>query len=383
MKKPYIVCDEQIPYARETFSRIGRVCLLPAAELRSNDIRAADALIIRSVTKVKPDLLSGTNIEVVGSVTSGIDHIDTAYLDKSGIKLISAVGSNANSVAEYVIAALLVLSAKKGIKLKGMKAGIVGVGHVGSRVDKKCRALGMKTIWNDPPLARQNRDPKFRPICEIFSSDIITLHVPLTFRGLDATYHLADDKLFGNMKKSCIFINTARGKVVDERALVKYDRKGLFQGMILDVWHDEPDINCELVRMTDIATPHIAGYSMDGKVKAVDMVFKGLCRYYKIRDDWSVRDMLHPPADSLLKISETKGDGENVIRKAVLAAYDPREDDQKLRKIIGLSPKKRRKYFERLRQRYPVRWEFDNYRVDLPGDGDKIQKILKNLGFGY
>jgi len=382
MKKPNIVCDEQIPYARETFSRIGRLCLLPAQEIRSGSIGYADALVIRSVTIVKPELLSGTSIEVVGSVTSGIDHIDTSYLNKSGIKLISAAGSNANSVAEYVIAALLVLSAKKGIKLKGMKVGIVGVGHVGSRVDKKCRALGMKTIWNDPPLARWNRDPKFRSMREIFSSDIITLHVPLTFRGQDATYHLADDKLLRGMKKSCIFINTARGKVVNERALVKYGRKGLFQGMILDVWYDEPDIDCEILSMADIATPHIAGYSMDGKVTAVDMIFKGLCRYYKIRDDWSVRDMLRPPADPMLNISETKGEGENVVKKAVLAVYDPRRDDQKLRKIIGLSPKKRREYFERLRQRYPVRREFDNYRVDLPYDGDKIQKILKKLGFG-
>jgi len=382
MKKPYIVCDEQIPYARETFSRLGWVCRLPAREIKTRNIRSADALVIRSVTKIKPALLSGTTIQVVGSVTSGIDHIDTLYLQKRGIKLISAAGSNANSVAEYVIASLSVLSQKQGMTLSGKKVGIVGVGHVGSRVDEKCRALGMKTIWNDPPLARKTGDRRFRPLREIFIADIITLHLPLTYYGQNATYRLAGEKFFHGFNNPFIFINTARGKVVDEKALIKYAGQRLFQALVLDVWPDEPDINLEVLKIADIATPHVAGYSLDGKVKAVDMVFQGLRRHYKILDNWSVMDMLHPPSDSLLKASGVKGGGEETVRKAVLEVYDPRKDDRKLRKIIGFGPKKRGEFFELLRQRYPVRREFNNYRIDLPNDHFKIQKILKKLGFG-
>ena len=382
MKKPIIVCDEQIPYAREAFSRVGRVCLLPAEEIINRNIRAADVLVIRSVTKVAPELLSGTSVEIVGSVTSGIDHIDAAYLNKGGIKLISAPGSNANSVSEYVIAALLVLSEMKGITLEGKKVGIVGVGHVGSRVDKKCRALGMKTVWNDPPLARPDRDIKYRSMREICSCDIVTLHMPLTFRGRDATYHLVGDELLRGMKDPFIFINTARGKVVDEKAILEYGRKGLFQGMVIDVWPDEPDIDRGLLRMADIATPHVAGYSIDGKVKAVDMVYKDLCRHYKVRDNWSVTAMLRPPPDPLIKVPEAKGGGKDTIKKAVLAAYDPRVDDRNLRRIALIDPKKRGEYFESLRQRYPVRREFGNYRVSLAGVSLKHKKVLKRLGFG-
>jgi erythronate-4-phosphate dehydrogenase len=381
MKKPYIVCDEQVPYARETFSRIGRICLLSADEIKSGNIRSADVLIVRSVTKVNSSLLSGCAVKTVGSVTSGIDHVDTAMLRRLGIKLISAPGSNANSVAEYVIASLSAWSLKRGITLKGKKIGIVGVGQVGSRVDKKCRALGMKTIWYDPPLARRTGDPRYRPMRDIRSSDIITFHVPLTLKGRDATYHMAGDELFRSVKKPFLLINTARGKVMDEKAVLKYARQEMIRGLILDVWPDEPDVNPALLKMADIATPHIAGYSLDGRVRAVEMVFRALCRHYKIRDDRPVMDLLPAAAKALSKIPLSTANSEEKLKCAILSAYDPRIDDRKFRKICDLIPEKRRAYFERLRKDYPIRREYGCYRADLPGTGPGFRNNMKKLGF--
>jgi erythronate-4-phosphate dehydrogenase len=381
MKKPVIICDELIPFAEEAFSRIGVVRLLPNADLSLKNIKTADALIVRSVTKVDPGLLSGTKVKIVGSVTSGVDHIDAADLKNRGIKLISAAGSNANAVAEYVVAALFAIVQKLKIRLKGKTVGIVGVGQVGSRVDKKCRALGMNTVLNDPPLARKTGNRKYRSLHEIFEADVMTLHIPLTFSGRYATYRLADEGFFRHLKQGVIFINTARGKVVDERALIKYAGRGLFAGLVLDVWAGEPDIDLNLLERVDIGTPHIAGYSLDGKARAVDMVFQGLCRYYRIRDDWSALDRLRPPAKPARGNFLHGQDREEALGKAVLEIYDPRRDDWKLRKIIGVSPKKRREYFELLRKHYPVRREFANYPLKLGKAQDSLKAALVDLGF--
>jgi erythronate-4-phosphate dehydrogenase len=382
MTKPYIICDEQIPLAYPVFSRLGKVDLLPASEIQPVRIRSADVLVVRSVTSVDPALLNGTAVRVVGSVTSGLDHIDVGYLRERGLKLIGASGSNANSVAEYVISALLLFARHRGMTLKGMSVGIVGVGHVGSLVDEKCRALGMSTVWNDPPLARLSGDPKYRPLREIGQTDVITLHVPLNFQGPDATYHMINERFLEDIRRPFILINTARGKIVEEGSLVKFSRRRLFQGVIIDVWPNEPEVDLDLLDIADIATPHIAGYSLDGKVRAVDMVYKELCRLFKVREEETVMDRLDQPDDNVIKIEGPESNEMDVVGKAVLSVYDPRVDDQRFRKITGIDPAKRGQYFELLRQSYPVRREFDNYRVVFARDGDKTQKILKKLGFG-
>ena len=381
MHGPLIFCDEQIPFAEKTFSRIGAVRLLPASRLSAKAIHSGEILITRSVTRIGPDLLGGTRIKLVGSVTSGIDHIDTAYLKRRGINMIAAAGSNAEAVAEYVLAALLVFSRRSGFNLRGMTVGVIGVGHVGRLVDRKCRVMGMRTILNDPPLARATGDLRYRPLAETLAADIITLHVPLVTRGRYATYRMVDHRFLARLERPAILINTSRGGVVDERAIQQYIGRKAITGLIIDVWPREPDIDADLLGCCDIATPHIAGYSLDGRVRAVDMVFKGLSHAYGIRDSWSVMTMLKPPTAAKIKLKGLASDQETVIGDAVLRVYDPSRDDRCLRRIFSMSIRRRKEYFEDLRRTYPARREFDQYRIPAADVPVSVKRTMVRLGF--
>jgi erythronate-4-phosphate dehydrogenase len=206
-----IVADANIPHVEQCFSHLGQVVTVQGRQITTDLIRNAEILLVRSVTLVNRELLDGTAVRFVGTATIGYEHVDLDYLRERGIGFASAPGSNANSVAEYVIAALLEIAGRHGQRLADMSIGIVGAGHVGSLVDAKCKAIGMKTVLNDPPLARTSGDPIYRLIEEVFGCDIVTLHVPLTFQGPDRTYHLADEKWLASLRPGAIFINTSRG----------------------------------------------------------------------------------------------------------------------------------------------------------------------------
>ena len=266
-----IITDENIPFVKETFSRIGEVRTVPGRDISFNLIKEADILLVRSVTRVNKELLEGTPVRFVGTATIGTDHIDEDYLKAKEIALASAPGSNANSVSEYVIASLLTLAKRMGFSLKGKSIGIVGVGNVGSKVVKKCEALEMKVLRNDPPLGRKTGDVRYLSLDAILEADIISLHVPLTYEGQDATYHLVDKDFLSKMKNRSILINTSRGDLVEEEALLEAIRGKKLAGVILDVWKNEPNINTELLEIIDLATPHIAGYSLDGKSKRLGL----------------------------------------------------------------------------------------------------------------
>ena len=214
-----IVADANIPYVEQCFSSIGEVTVFGGREINKDVVSDADILLVRSITPVFADLLTGSNVRFVATATIGFDHVDVDFLRHNAIGFASAPGSNANSAAEYVIAAMLEIAKKHNITLEGKSIGIVGVGNVGSRVEKKCRALGMKVLLNDPPLYRQTDDPKYLQLEQLFDCDFITLHTPLTFDGIDKTFHLADESLFKSLKKDCIFINASRGGVVDSKSL--------------------------------------------------------------------------------------------------------------------------------------------------------------------
>ena len=299
-----IVADGNIPFVKECFSTIGEVKVVPGRQIKPEVLADADCLLVRSVTKVNEKLLAGSKVRFVATATIGFEHIDTEYLAKNKIGFASAPGSNANSVAEYIVAALLSVGKKHKIKLEGKSIGIVGVGNVGSRVAKKCGALGMKVLLNDPPLQRQTGDSKYLPIEKLYDCDFITFHTPLTFEGIDKTFHLADEKFFKSLKPGCVFINSSRGGVMDTQALKAAMKSGKLKAVILDVWENEPNIDNELLRMVDIGTPHIAGYSLDGKIAGMIMIYEAACKFFGLKPQRTIENYLPAPLVPEIRIED-------------------------------------------------------------------------------
>jgi len=376
-----IIADENIPCVAECFSSIGEVEVIGGREITPGVVADADILLVRSVTRVGADLLSGSGVRFVGTATIGFDHIDIEYLSRNNIGFASAPGSNANSAAEYVIAALLNVGQKYNLDLQGKSIGVIGAGNVGSRVAKKCAALGMRVYLNDPPLQRESSDAKYLPIEELFDCDFITLHTPLTFDGIDKTFHLADEKFFKSLKAGCIFFNASRGGVVDSEALKTAIRSGRLSAVVLDVWEGEPNIDMELLEMIDIGTPHIAGYSLDGKVAGMIMIYRAACKYFGFSAKFDVEDFLPEPDVPQLEVNPKVGIEQDVLRETVEKIYDIKEDDFRMRRILDKQVQERGKFFSRLRKNYPVRREFHNTQIVLRSPCEGLAKRLAGLGF--
>ncbi len=376
-----IIADENIPFVVECFSSIGEVEAVPGRDITPNVVANADVLLVRSITPVGADLLAGSKVRFVGTSTIGFDHIDTEYLLRKNIGFASAPGSNANSAAEYVIAALLNITREHNINLEDKSIGVVGVGNVGSRVAKKTMALGMKVYLNDPPLQRQSSAPKYLPIERLFDCDFITLHTPLTFEGRDKTFHLAGEKFFMSLKTGCIFLNASRGGVVDSSALKAAIRAGRLQATVLDVWENEPNIDVELLEMVDIGTPHIAGYSLDGKVAGMIMIYKAACEYFGLETKFDIDSFLPAPAVPELKLNPDSGSEQDVLLGAVESIYRISEDDHKLRQILEECAEKRSELFDSLRKNYPVRRELGNTRIVVEDKNSSLAKKLRGIGF--
>jgi erythronate-4-phosphate dehydrogenase len=376
-----IIADENIPFVAECFSSIGAVEVVGGREITPGVVADADILLVRSVTRVGADLLGESSVRFVGTATIGFDHIDIEYLSRKNIGFASAPGSNANSAAEYVIAALLNVGQKHNLDLQGKSIGVIGAGNVGGRVAKKCAALGMKVYLNDPPLQRQTGDAKYLPLKELFDCDFITLHTPLTFDGLDKTFHLADEKFFKSLKGGCVFFNTSRGGVVDSSALKAAIKAGRLKAVVLDVWENEPNIDVELLKMVDIGTPHIAGYSLDGKVAGMIMIYKSACEHFGVEAKFDIESFLPEPTVPELEINPNKGSEQDVLLSTVERIYDIKEDDFRLRQILDKQAQERGKFFSRLRKNYPVRREFHNTRVILERVCEAVAEKLAGIGF--
>jgi len=405
-----IIADANIPFVKDCFSSIGEVEVFGGRQIRPDVVGDADCLLVRSVTKVDSDLLAGSRVRFVGTATIGFDHIDVEYLARNNVGFASAPGSNANSAAEYVVAGLFEIGQKCKKRVGGKSIGIIGVGNVGSRVAKKCAALGMKVLLNDPPLQRQEishrghrehretnkklpADSKpddicgreYLPIEELYDCDFVTLHTPLTFEGVDKTFHLADEKFFKSLKAGCIFFNTSRGGVVDSRALKETTKAGKLRAVVLDVWENEPNIDTELLEMVDIGTPHIAGYSLDGKIAGMIMIYKAACKYFGLEAKFDIKDFLPEPDVPQLKINPNSGSEQDVLRGAVEKIYRISEDDLKLRQILDVPAERKGEFFDDLRKNYPVRREFQNTRIILATEAtesiENLSKKLKGIGF--
>lgn len=274
-----IVADKNVPFLEGVFEPYAEVVYMNGKDISREDLMDADAMIIRTRTKCNADLLEGTKVSMIATATIGTDHIDLDYCRSKGIEVHNAEGCNAGGVLQYVFSALYGVAARKAIKLDDMTFGIVGVGHVGSLVEKMARYLGFKVLLCDPPRAEAEGDEKFCPLDYLLAnSQIVTMHVPLD----GTTRNMADSGFFTLMPTGSIFINASRGEVVDEAALMMALPK--FGAVVIDTWKNEPDINEELMEMVDIATPHIAGYSYQGKLNGTAASVQAVARHFGIED---------------------------------------------------------------------------------------------------
>lgn len=379
-----IVVDENIPVAEQCFGQLGHVVKMPGRELSALDVREADALVVRSITRVNRELLSGSRVKFVGTATIGTDHVDTEYLLEQGICFASAPGCNARSVVEYVMAALLELEVTRDFKLPGKSIGIIGVGNVGRRLQAVCESFGLKVLPCDPP--RQARGDTGLVSAELaWQADIVSLHTPYIRQGAESTHHLANETRMRNLKPGAVIINTSRGGVLDNMALSRVLEHRFDLGAVLDVWESEPFVNIELANQVDIATPHIAGYSYDGKVRGTWMIYQAMCEFLQVTPTVREENLIDPELAIVLDLLSEQSDQPVSVRDVITRIYDIREDDVGLRSILRLPREQRASGFDALRKQYRVRREFSSvllrHRDDLGAMlGAAQHKQLKALG---
>ena len=381
MGKPLnIVAGENIPYVKEAFGTLGTVRCVPGRTITSEAVKDANALLIRSITKVNEGLLQGTAVEFVGSASAGVDHIDEAYLQAQNIAYAAAPGSNANSVAEYVIASLLIIAKQQGYSLAGKTIGIVGVGHIGKLVKKKAEALGLHPILNDPPLGKAGLI-EHQSLKETLGCDVVTLHSPLTTSGPHPTYHLLNEQTFRFLKPSTIFINAARGEVVDTQALLNAIQQRRIGPVVLDVWEREPEIHWDLFKAVTIGTPHIAGHSLDGKANGTNMIYVALCKHLGVMPIWDPAHSLPSPIVPTIEIESCQKSEEEIVREMVTQIYDLEADHHRMKELLTAPPEIRPTLFDGLRKDYPVRREFHRTSVRLLKNRIGLRQKLEELGF--
>lgn len=369
-----IVADDKIPFLKGVLEPFADLVYLPGKQISNKVLKDADALLIRTRTKCTPSLLKGTKVKFIGTATIGFDHMDTQFCEKNGISWTNAPGCNSYSVQQYMAAALLKIAAEFRFPLKGITIGIVGVGNVGSKVEKLAHALGMEVLLNDPPRAREEGDSNFVSLGTIlYKADIVTLHVPLNVVGEDCTWHLFDEKSFKKMRKGTWFINTSRGEVMESSALKKALDSGKLAGAVLDVWENEPDIDIDLMAKTFLSTPHIAGYSTDGKANGTATVINELSRFFGLSLKNWYPPSLPDPDKPVFSVNGIGKSDEDIVREAVLHTYNIDEDNFRLR----FAPAD----FEKLRGDYGIRREFTAYKVKLNGGTKQSRRLLENLGF--
>lgn len=363
-----IVADRDIPLVKEAFGGFGEVRLVEGRGLVADDVRDAEVLLVRSVTPVNAGLLEGSAVRFVGSATIGTDHLDLDYLRGRGIAYAHAPGSNAQAVAEYVLSAMLALRSEPG------PVGIVGYGNTGRRLARLLDALEVPYLVNDPPLRAAGFPvPHWGSLEDIRRMNTISLHVPLTKTGSHPTYHLVNEGFLRGLPSDCLLINTARGAVADNRALLKHLDNTRMQ-TVLDVWEGEPAIDFHLLERVSLGTPHIAGYSLEGKLNGTQQIYTALCAFLDVKPAWQ------PGQEAPQNTLTSKLRGLAAIRNLVSQVYDIRRDDAQLRWVTQLPASEHTAGFDRLRRAYPLRREFSAYRCRIESDDD-TRRRLGELGF--
>lgn len=371
-----VVADENIPFVKEAFADFGDVTTVNGRAVTREILEDASVLLVRSVTPVNRTLLEKTPLKFIATATIGLDHIDTEYLRDNNIGFAYAPGSNAESVAEYIIVALMISSRKLQKPLSDIMLGIIGVGNVGSKVYHHAKTLGLRCLLNDPPKKRLTGSDLYRERDDVLRhSDIVTLHVPLNTEGEDATYHMVNSEFIGAMKKDSVLINTSRGKVVDEQHLRRHIHS--LGSVILDVWDNEPSISNETLNITDIGTPHIAGYSYDGKICGIVMIYQSACAYFSRRPVWSIPEEITSESAGTIDVRDSK----DPLYDTVLNAYPILDDDLRASAFLSKSREEKALLFDNLRKNYYRRLEFSHFSVICGNHQSREAALLSELNF--
>ena len=369
-----IIADDKIPFLKGALEPFASIRYMDAREIDREAVANADALLIRTRTLCNELLLRGSRVKFIGTATIGVDHIDTGYCDANSIRWTNAPGCNAASVQQYIASVLANLVIRHDYSLYGKTLGIIGVGHVGKKVETLARLLGMNILLNDPPRARTEGNSGFVSLEGILKeSDIISLHVPLIRTGEDKTLSMINENTLGLFKTGSWLINTSRGEVLEGGALKSVLSAGKLSGAVLDVWENEPSVDLQLLDKVMIATPHIAGYSIDGKRNGTIQVVRSLGEYFGLPlMSWEPSPV--PEPDQPVIVLDCKDNSlEKNICHAILQTYDVSEDDLRFRADPG--------NFESFRDNYPVRREFPAYKLVIRNGTDHFIKTIKNLGF--
>lgn len=370
-----IVIDNKIPFIRGVFEPYAEVVYLPGKETGPDAVKDADAIITRTRTICNESLLHGSRVKAIASATIGFDHIDTAWCESHGIAWANAPGCNSGSVEQYVACCLAGLAVRYGLRLDRMTLGVVGVGNVGSKVARAAAALGMKVLLNDPPRARREGPEGFVDLDTIVEeADVVTLHVPMEKTGPDATWHLFDSARIARLRPDQWLFNSSRGPVVDDAALKAALRKKAIAGAVLDVWEGEPDLDTELMGLLEWSTPHIAGYSADGKANGTAASVRFIASKLGLPlEGWKV-ESIPAPAQELEFALDAQGKSiQDALCEALLHTYDPGRDSDALRAAPG--------NFEKLRGDYPVRREPGAFTIRLSNASQELADRLSALRF--
>ena len=365
-----IVIDRNIPGVDETFAQHGDIERVDGRSLDRRQLINADALITRSITRVDAGLLEGTPVRFVGTATIGTDHLDTSWLEQRGITWASAPGCNADAAAQYTLAMIWLACERLGLNPPDQRVGIIGRGNVGSRLQKLLAVLGISCVANDPPLADSGTSGLVS-LDEALAQDIVCLHVPLTRHGPHPTFRMIGSERLAQMHDFALLVNTARGGVLDGADLLSQLNSGRLHAA-LDVWPGEPQIDPELIKATTVATPHVAGYSIDGKLNGTLMIYKAFCAWLDELPVTAVDD-----DNEVLELDFRAVD--KPISSALEAACFVQRHDSAMRRLTDLAPNERATMFDRLRREYPSRRDFRAWRIHSLDNN--VASTLIKLGF--
>lgn len=369
-----VIADNKIPFLHGVLEPFIDVDYFPGNEIDKAKVKDADALIIRTRTKCNAELLEGSSVKFIASATIGFDHIDTEYCKSRGISWTNAPGCNSGSVMQYIASAILTWADENNINLEERVLGVVGVGNVGSKIVSLAENLGMQVLLNDPPRERNESRCGYVSLKGILrDADIISLHVPLNLQGRDKTYHLVNDDFLSRMNSGTLLINSSRGEVIDTVSLNKYIDQNLPKSVVLDVWENEPDIDSELLEKAFFATPHIAGYSADGKANGTTMSVRALSKFLNLGiDDWEP-DSIPQPFELKVKYDGLNKKFQEIATDLVLHTYQINSDSEKFKIEPG--------NFENFRGEYPLRREFFAYELQLENVEEEFRRRLRRMGF--